>query len=292
MDRQRVREAQSYYYHLDPSSYAHVNDLYDLADEFEDLGAVSGANGNLNANIHLEISLHPDVLANEQVDHALWAEELLTAKDTGGEYLINGDEALPYRLHLPFFKHGWTDDARQEVHANLSGALANAADNYIHATSENWSAAKGFACESAVALLIGHTGVKGLMAYPSFERQNRNHVRIDGWPYRWDVTAYSDGTTLEQGEYPIQVKSGPSWKGGQYHPDIIKISMLDHMSIETNRPRRLASLCNQLILFNYVNKFSPNLSLKRNEVLDILTSKGPIKQAPHTMTTSIPSQQI
>jgi hypothetical protein len=286
MRSSRLRDAYHYYYYdLDPSRYAHVNDLYDLADELEATSAVRGADGNLNANIHLEISLHPDVLPNEQIDHAFWADELLSAKDSDGQYLVGVEEASAYRIHMPFFKYGWTDDAKKEVRANLDNVLTEAATIYtVNQDGGNGGIAKGFACESAITLMVGHTGLQGLMAYPSFERQNRNHVRVDDKSYRWDVSVFSDGTTLEQGEYPIQVKSSQHGRRNDYHPNIIGISIANHLSIPVHRPHMLASLCERLIILNDTNPEPRDLHLKRKIILGVLEKEGPVQPAPHTLT--------
>lgn len=92
----------------------------------------------------------------------------------------------------------------------------------------------GALMEQTVLCLL-HDPEQGIIAVPSFLRQDMNTWHEGGKKYRWDVTAESNGTRIPAGQYRIQAKNNASYEDlNSYHPDIVMISGAQHMDGNPN----------------------------------------------------------
>jgi hypothetical protein len=87
----------------------------------------------------------------------------------------------------------------------------------------------GAVMEQTVLCLL-HDPARGIVAVPSFMRQDENNWLLDGKKYRWDVTVESNGREVPEGQYRFQAKLDGRYRGdSSYHPDIIIVSGSKHL---------------------------------------------------------------
>lgn len=269
-------QAQHDYDNLDPRYAADPVNLTSIIDSLEYSNQYGHKLSVINAA--LELAQSPGLQLNEQLDSALYARDHIDELGDRSDYILYyAHELAPMFCNYPIFETGWNNDATEEAKywmakylGDIQPALAN------HAGKENFNE-KGQTLELAAILMLGHSGLDGLRAVPSFQRQDRNNVPIDGRKYTWDVTVLSDGSTLDAGEYRLQIKAdntGSEWR--RYHPDIVRIAGSQTMGLPRGDTEYLSAVTEDLCDPAYRYKAGTVLGDMTDAVLYRMIEKGPV----------------
>ncbi len=113
----------------------------------------------------------------------------------------------------------------------------------------------------------------GLLAVPSFTRQELATTHVDGKNYRWDITIESDGSTVPAGQYRAQVKRAPPAKViDEYHPDILMIVGTEHLGEDRYDFTSLPA-ANAILDVN-----TPQVNAYKDTLFDLMSRSGPASE--------------
>lgn len=293
--------AQNNYSALDPRYDADTDELASIAVSLED----SERPGRLciATNAYLEHSARLSHDPEARLASAIAAEDILrgplSTPDTPGTF-----NSKTIGAHLPIFAYGWNDESRSMTKQHISDIVQSWIGRLAHDSESQVNTEKGSILELVTTLMLGHIGLEGIRARPSFLRQDSNCHLLEGRHYRWDVTAFSDGTLIEEGEYRLQVKSNdnePFWpedprkrRGpvktklfgdhgrnvpynglGKYHWEIVPVTSMEIFHIPTGNNRLLAELAEELC-GGYTYSYRSVIGDMADRLLDKLCDTGPI----------------
>lgn len=175
-----------------------------------------------------------------------------------------------------------TRQLNNRLYQGESSALLHALFDVHRSLSTRPGAMDGYGGNIAGALMeqtvlcLLHEPSAGMVAVPSFLRQDENEWSEEGKKVRWDVTVESDGSTVPEGQYWLQAKRGArDSKMNGYHPDIIVVSGTKHFgdSEDINVPPRSA-----IALVTDDREVVVDLRIKLH---DLLAAHGPSAPEPY-----------
>lgn len=211
------KEVNKDYFSLDPSRPVDPQILLGLCEKLERTRFMHGI--FLQMNIHYELSMS-SLASKTQRSRSM--SRLSVLNDLYDRCLpekhLNAQTEL-LRTHMPVIKYGGRTAAKEAFRLRTVKAVSGLAGRVVDSGSASDS--RGKIHEVLVSGVLNT--MEGVVSYPSYARQEASNSQVDGKRYNWDVTAFSDGRTLPEGEYRVQVKSDGG-KRSIYHPDIALVN--------------------------------------------------------------------
>jgi len=225
------------------------------------------------ASISAEIALHRDASIVRKRRYGQRAYSLMTAQLINNQYLVGGVYTEPLRAHLPLYG---AVPSLEKLPQDLGRSLFRIVDGYEGLEP---SSGLGFACEVASSMVCNGMGRFGLKAYTAFVRQDTGSTAALNTNF--DLMVESDGSTIESGRYPVQVKASRGSRKTRYHPAISTV-YFDTLT-EYDLTDLKGSMSDLAVRSLAVNGSRGQLRLHTPEqisekMLDILEETGPLDQ--------------
>ncbi|MDB5170134.1 MAG: hypothetical protein JWN82_530, partial [Candidatus Saccharibacteria bacterium] len=114
----------------------------------------------------------------------------------------------------------------------------------------------------------------GLRAKPSYARQESRGQKIDGMNYNWDLTIYSDGTMIDEGEYRAQIKSirNAHWRS---HPDICRLNTRTLFGVGPSEPELFVDFAEQIVDGVLTRRSPIDVMIAQRKLIGKLEKTGP-----------------
>lgn len=225
------------------------------------------------ASISAEISMHQEASVELKRRYSERAHSLFLAQSVDEHFVVGDVYTEPLRAHLPLYK---AMPSPERLPESLAQSLFRITDTYTNADSTSHI---GFACEIASSMIFNGMERYGIRSYPAFVRQDSG-VRTQ-FNTHFDAIVESDGSTIESGRYPVQIKASKLTGKGAYHPAITKISFENITNLD---PSDLHGAMASLALSCLVS-IEPNVPMQlftpeymSENVLEALGKKPPLDQ--------------
>ena len=256
------------YFNLPPHQDIPIETFNDL---LSGLTEASPEAQSVKANIHLEVASTHAITQNRKSTRSVKAWDFLKQTlDSSPKNTPLHASAEVTKACFPAYLDKSSEVGREKIAQNLATLIRNDTNLVYAGVLPN--TLLGRRQELLAILLLGHAGLKGIIARPSFARQESSTTLVDGKKHNWDVTAISDGSVIAEGHYCLQVKSYNRKKFNQYHPSIVRVSNRN-LGIWSAVPRGIQSVATAAILYG---SSSTRISEIQKGLLKLMHKTGPL----------------